>query len=329
MFGPLPADAAPIAALTSILVGSLGLPLPTFAVLIVAGSLLPAASAGLGVGGLTVLAGVVCALIGDVVWFTIGRTYGARILSVICRVSLSKDTCVRNTAAVFSERGLKFLLISRFLPGLSIVTSPLAGASGVPLRSFVVYDGFGALLWISVGLALGAAFADQIATLLLVLRRFGMGLGEVAVVAMIGYVAIRWARRWLLIRKLRMARVSVSDLSRLLAAGAKPTIVDVRAPIQFMDDPFVIPGARRLQPGKLPGTLRDIIKGVPRDHHVVVYCDCPNEASAAWLARQIGGLGWHNVHPLAGGMKAWRDAGLAVQPYDDAAIERTREAVLS
>jgi len=46
----------------------------------------------------------------------------------------------------------------------------------------------------------------------------------------------------------------------------------------------------------------------PRDE-VIVYCDCPNEASAALLARALKKRGFGRVRPLAGGFDAWRAEG--------------------
>jgi rhodanese-related sulfurtransferase len=43
-----------------------------------------------------------------------------------------------------------------------------------------------------------------------------------------------------------------------------------------------------------------------------VYCACPNEATAARVARRLMNLGFHPVRPLAGGIHAWQDAGFQV-----------------
>jgi rhodanese-related sulfurtransferase len=49
---------------------------------------------------------------------------------------------------------------------------------------------------------------------------------------------------------------------------------------------------------------------VPRGTAIVTYCDCPHDATAALAARRLKELGYSNVRPLAGGIVAWRDAGL-------------------
>jgi rhodanese-related sulfurtransferase len=49
-----------------------------------------------------------------------------------------------------------------------------------------------------------------------------------------------------------------------------------------------------------------------RGGEVVVYCACPNEATAARIARRLMTMGFHPVRPLAGGIHAWLDAGFAI-----------------
>jgi rhodanese-related sulfurtransferase len=44
-----------------------------------------------------------------------------------------------------------------------------------------------------------------------------------------------------------------------------------------------------------------------------VYCACPNDASAAQVARRLMAAGFRNVRPLHGGIDAWQAAGLALE----------------
>ena len=297
-------------ALGSVLAGALGVPLPTFALLIYAGSLLARMPDGAALGALMVAAGVVCILFGDAIWFSIGRRFGAGILSLVCRLSISRDSCVRNTADLFARRGLKVLLVSRFLPGLSMVTSPLAGASGVSIRRFAVYDAVGAVVWIAVSLYAGAVFSVQIHAAMAILRHFGLDVGGAAVALTLIYLATKWVRRRMLIHQLRMARISVSALNELIASGTAPVIIDVRSPLEQKADPFLIPGALVLQAAELERALVQF----PKDHPAIVYCACPNEVSAALMAKRLHRLGLTNIRPLAGGMDAWRAAGFPVDP---------------
>jgi len=48
-----------------------------------------------------------------------------------------------------------------------------------------------------------------------------------------------------------------------------------------------------------------------RDREIILYCACPNEASAAQAARLLMNNGFSRVRPLYGGLAAWIAAGYA------------------
>ena len=59
--------------------------------------------------------------------------------------------------------------------------------------------------------------------------------------------------------------------------------------------------------------LDGILATYPRDGKVVIYCACPDEVSAAWMAARLREAGFRDVLPLRGGIDAWRDAGYGVE----------------
>ena len=67
-----------------------------------------------------------------------------------------------------------------------------------------------------------------------------------------------------------------------------------------------IPGAQswELRPRDGGESHAHLLPQHDHPHGVVVYCDCPNEISAARLARQLQRAGFANVRPLVGGLKA-------------------------
>src|SRR5713226_5512383 len=72
----------------------LGVPLPAVPILLAAGGL-----AGAGRLSFPVAVGlaVIASLVADLIWYLAGRLRGSRVLSLLCRVSLEPDTCVRRT----------------------------------------------------------------------------------------------------------------------------------------------------------------------------------------------------------------------------------------
>jgi membrane protein DedA with SNARE-associated domain len=49
------------------------------------------------------LVGALAAAIADTLWYLAGRRYGRRVLRLLCRVSLSPDSCVRQTETIFER----------------------------------------------------------------------------------------------------------------------------------------------------------------------------------------------------------------------------------
>lgn len=290
----------------AVLVHQLGIPVPAFPVLIWAGAVafgdpLLLACAFL----LSMVAGTA----GNLPWYWAGRRYGYRVLKLVCRVALSPDSCVRQTETLFERRGPAMLVMARFLPGLETVAPPLAGALRVEMPVFLLYDSAGSALRSGAGLALGLVFHDQIGRLLDRFAALGTNATLILGALLIGYVAYRFLRRRLFLRSLRAARVSVQELYEMMRRGDHPVVLDVRTRAHRRLDGRQIPGAHPVDLDALERTLAE----VPRDRDVVVYCACPNEATAAKVALQLRARGFRRVRPLAGGIDAWASAGLAVE----------------
>lgn len=294
----------------NVLALSLGLPVPAMPTLVLVGAglaLQPEAMWWPLLGALAV--SVAASLIGDSVWFYAGRRYGNRTLQSLCRLSLSRDTCMKRTERFYGRFGVRVLSVAKFIPGLSMVSVPLAGAMQARLPLFLRYDGLGAALWAALGLGLGVVFARQVETVIDALSHLGTGAGVVIGVLLAAYVGWRWWRRRALLRSLEGARIDPPELEALVRAGQPPVVFDIRAP-GFRDvDPYIIPGAVFADERQLDG----ILATYARDGKVVIYCACPDEVSAAWMAARLREAGFRDVLPLRGGIDAWRDAGYGVE----------------
>jgi membrane protein DedA with SNARE-associated domain/rhodanese-related sulfurtransferase len=287
----------------NVLLVQLGMPLPAYPVLILTGTL--AATGRLSPAALLGTAVVAC-LLADVVWFLIGRWLGRRVLRVLCRISLSPDSCVRQTESTFVRFGPPSLMVAKFIPGFASVATALAGALRIGVGAFIVFDAIGAALWAGVALALGWLFSPAIEDIVNLLARLGhWGLMLVAVAVAL-FVTWKWWQRHRFNVQLRMARVSAEALAALLDGGERPLIVDVRSAASR--DEGRIPGAIMVQGDAEAPEL----SAHPKDALIVVYCACPNDASAVVAARQLLGRGFSNVRPLAGGFDAWVAIGREV-----------------
>jgi membrane protein DedA with SNARE-associated domain/rhodanese-related sulfurtransferase len=310
MLHDLIAQYGPALVFINVLAGSLGLPVPAMPALVLFGAMAAMHPGSIGQQVAPVLALAIFAmLIGDSVWFMAGRLYGGNTLKTLCKLSLSRDTCVKKTERFFGRWGVRVLAIAKFVPGLSLVSVPMAGAMGVPYRQFVGFDGIGAALWSGTGLLIGVLFAPQIDMLFAGASRLGRLTAVVVLVLLVLYATWRWQRRRQLIKKLANARITVDDLYRAMGAKPPPVVFDIRSEEKRKLDPYIIPGALFADERR----LEEIVGKYPSDQKLVIYCSCPNEISAAWMAKKLVEAGFTDVVPLLGGLDAWRDAGRSLE----------------
>ncbi|MGZ3183903.1 MAG: DedA family protein/thiosulfate sulfurtransferase GlpE [Telluria sp.] len=281
----------------TVLVEQLGLPIPAYPVLIAAGALAAGAPVNL---VLALLASVVACLVSDYFWFRAGRRYGKRILRVLCRISLNPDYCVSQTEDNFARHGAKSLLVAKFIPGFNTVAPPLAGAMGTSTPSFLLLTGAGALLWAGIGLAIGGYFHARVDMVLDVLSTMGSTAGMVLLVLLAAFVLFKYIDRRRFQRAMAMERISMAELARLLEEGGEPVIVDARSATARQLEP-AIPGALLFQGDE----AEQLMAALDKDRHIVVYCSCPNDVTAASVARQFHERGFRRARPLAGGLDAW------------------------
>jgi len=249
----------------NVLLAQLGLPLPALPILILAGALV--ADGTLHVLALAIVV-VIASLMGDTPWYFAGRRYGYRILRTLCRISMEPDSCVKQTETIFSRWGPPSLLFAKYVPGFSTVAPPLAGTMGLGLGRFLSYSGVAALLWAASPVAAGFFFQREVEWVVASLE--SMGAGAVAIVGglIAAYLAVKAIERYLLIRFLRMVRITVPDLRQMIDDGQQPVILDVRSPLAREAEPRVIPGAISMD---LDAAER-VLERVPPGRDVVVYC---------------------------------------------------------
>jgi membrane protein DedA with SNARE-associated domain/rhodanese-related sulfurtransferase len=308
------------------LAASLGLPVPAMPTFVIFGAMAALHPVSIGAQLATVLVlAIFGTLIGDSVWFFGGRIYGGATLKTLCKLSLSRDTCVKKSERFFGRWGVRVLTVSKFVPGLSIISVPMAGAMGTRYRSFLAHDGIGVALWAGVGLLIGVLLSRQIDMLLAGASRLGRASALVVAALIVLYALYRWSRRRALIKQLAAARIEVEQLNDLMHGDATPVIFDIRSEEKRTLDPFVIPGARFAD----ERDLDDIVAGYRPDQKLVIYCSCPNEVSAAWMAKQLNNAGFVDVVPLRGGIDAWREAGHAVAPLPQSGAAAAEAATVA
>ncbi|HEX7229748.1 MAG TPA: VTT domain-containing protein, partial [Candidatus Binatia bacterium] len=204
-------------------------------------------------------------ILADPFWYSLGRYRGGRILKLLCRISLEPDSCVRRTENLFVRRGVHSLLVAKFVPGLNTAAPSLAGVFRMPVRRFIIFDCFGALLWVVTVASLGLILSDQLEEIAL---RWGGWLVAVLAGSLATYVLWKFIQRQRFIRRLRIARITPKELMEKLTAGENISIVDLRQPMDVEAFPQIIPGALRIAMEEIEERHREI----PRDRDVVLYC---------------------------------------------------------
>lgn len=281
----------------TVLLEQFGLPIPAFPVLVVAGAM---AMDGGASWQLCLLAVLLACLICDYFWFRAGRYYGKRVLRLLCRISLSPDSCVNQTEDRFRRYGPKSLLVSKFIPGFNAIAAPMSGALGTRTRPFLGFASTGALLWGGTGIAVGALFHDSVDQVLASLETMGSAALMVLGFLLALFVAYKYVERRRHRASMAVPRIDMTELMALIEGGHDPLIVDARSSTAHALE-AAIPGAllyKDCEPGQL-------MAGLDRNRHIVVYCSCPNDVTAAQVAKEFLANGFHRARPLQGGLDAW------------------------
>ncbi len=238
-----------------------GLPLPASPLLVAAGAL-----AGVGRLDFATAVGLSMAacLLGDSLWYSLGRFRGGSVLRLLCRISLEPDSCVRSTEDIYTKHGARLLLVAKFVPGLSTVATPMAGMFRLAVWRFLLLDTAGAFLWAGAFTFIGWVFRSQVDKLLDYMGRMGTWVGVLVGSVFALYIAYKYIQRRRFYRQLRIARISPDVLKQRLDNNEELLIVDLRHPVEWPEG--FIPGARLTKREEI-----DIL-AVPDSLEAILYC---------------------------------------------------------
>jgi membrane protein DedA with SNARE-associated domain/rhodanese-related sulfurtransferase len=287
-----------------VLAEQLGVPFPALPLLVMAGVLV-------GTGHLSwagaLMAALSATLLADVIWFLAGRWRGRPVLTLLCRIALEPEACVRRTEEFFRRHGVQSLLVAKFIPGLSTIAPPLAGIVGLGLPLFLFYDALGAAVWAGSGLGFGLLFSEQVEQALAYSEQAVPALVLAALVLLPFYIV--W-KAWHVRRQLqKVPRMTVAELLDKLAASDPPLLIDVRPRLTVDAEPG-IPNALHMSLDELAQRHGEL----PRSRDLVLYCGCPADAASAQGVLLLQRKGFSRVWPLAGGLDAWRATRNGTEP---------------
>jgi membrane protein DedA with SNARE-associated domain len=163
---------------------SSGVPIPGETALITAALL---ASRGKLSIELVIVLAVAGAIVGDNIGYLIGRKGGRWLLERPGRFESQRQAALRTGEPFFERHGAKAVFFGRFVLGLRVWASWLAGATRMHWRSFVLWNALGGICWATaVGLIiyfLGSSASGALET-------FGIYGLAAAVVALVSFVML-------------------------------------------------------------------------------------------------------------------------------------------
>ena len=287
-----------------------GLPIPAMPMLLAAGAM---AAGGKLHFGLALIAGVLASMLADAGWYEAGRLRGMSLIHSLCRLSLEKDSCARQSQRLYGTYGAFALVIAKFVPGLNFAAPPLSGVFQMRRWRFLLYNGIGAVSWITVFMGLGFLFSTQLTAL----ARRATAAGNTALVlgifaAIVVFLSWKYRRRSHFRRQMQELAISPRQLKEEMDRRMPLTILDVRHPLDLLSAPYTVPNALRIPLESLAMQLSTI----PRDRKLVIYCTCPNQASSSGAVKLLRENGFTDLRVLAGGFQAWRRSGFEVSKFE-------------
>ena len=286
-----------------------GLPIPAVPILLAAGAM---AADGKLRFGFALIVGLSGSMLADAGWYEAGRHRGMSLIHSLCRLSLEKDSCARQTQRLYGTYGAFALVIAKFIPGLSFAAPPLSGVFQMKRWRFLLFNAIGALSWIAVFMGLGFLFSTQLTALAraaTAASHTALAIGVVLAIA--AFIWWKYRRRAHFLRQMRTSTISPRELKEAIERRTPLTIIDVRHRLDLLSAPYTIPNAIRIPLEDLATQL----SAIPRDHRVVIYCTCPSQASSSRALQLLRKNGFRQVQVLAGGFQAWRNSGFAVQGF--------------
>jgi len=239
-----------------------GLPLPAFAVLVLAGCLVAEGPVSL---PLTLLGATAGTLAADMGWFYFGRRRGRRTLYLFCKLSLNPDSCVGRTEKLFRSRSTATILTSKLIPGLNTLVPPLAGILKMPAWKFVLLDAAASVIWAVLGVGLGIAFGVGILSRLESMQRV---LFWLLVTLSGGYVVSRLLYGRYLVKHYAVPKIDSAELLEKISSGNEVLVVDLRTEYAFLRSDVAVPGALRIPPAEFVQHVHRL----PPEKEIVLYC---------------------------------------------------------
>jgi rhodanese-related sulfurtransferase len=201
--------------------------------------------------------------------------------------------------------------ISKFVPGLALLTPPLMGTTAVDARIYAAWDIAGATAWATFWLLGGAAAEKQLHMLLAFVGARGGTVADILLAAALVYLAFRLQQQRRARRRLALAAPDADPAAAPPGWRriAPPMILDARPEALTHEAASCIPGALALDPHS-----PEQIDGALLAYDTVIYCICADNATAVDITERMRRNGYTRIRALRGGLDAWQRRGFPIEP---------------
>jgi membrane protein DedA with SNARE-associated domain len=141
---------------------------------------------------LIILVGTVATTVGGQLGYALGRHGGRPLIERYSHIFHIRAEAVERGDRLFERYGAGTIFLARFILGVRVLASLLAGALHMPWRKFVLFNFLGSLVWVSAICGAGYLFGGHWDRLAHDLRRFDL---VVAIAVVVGGLAWWWRSR--------------------------------------------------------------------------------------------------------------------------------------
>jgi rhodanese-related sulfurtransferase len=211
--------------------------------------------------------------------------------------------------SLFERYGVPLVSVSKFVPGLGLITPPLMGTTAVDVHIYVVWELASVVAWATFWLLGGAAVERELHMLQAFVKARGGTLADILLAAALIYLLYRLYQRYR--RRPVFARAALALAGPNATRGwrqiAPSRVLDARPGAPMPELQCRIPSALGLDPHS-PEQLDDAL----RTHDMVIYCICPDSATALEVSQYMRSNGYTRIRALRGGLDAWQRRGFPV-----------------
>jgi membrane protein DedA with SNARE-associated domain len=178
-----------------LLLENIGVPVVPGELALIAGAVF----AGTGRAGLNVVVvgviAVACCFAGAEIGYGIGRAGGRAVVLRYGRYAFVREHHLDRAEAAVTRFGGPLVVIARFIVGLREFNGIIAGITGMDWRRFLIFNGIGAALWVTVWVSIGYLAGDHLTAIYRDATRYGVYVVAALVALLAAYIVRRIMNR--------------------------------------------------------------------------------------------------------------------------------------